>query len=133
MRPHQHFDRPGKSPFMDMQLVPRYADEVEEAGVRIDPGVAQNLGVRLATVESAPFSQSVRAAGVIAFNERNVAIVQARASGFVERTHRRAIGDIVQAGAPIVDIRIPEWTAAQAEYLAMRGAGDDIARAARQR
>ena len=29
MRPDQHFDKPGKSPYMDMQLVPRYADEVE--------------------------------------------------------------------------------------------------------
>ena len=27
MRPEVHFDKPGKSPFMDMQLVPRYADE----------------------------------------------------------------------------------------------------------
>jgi membrane fusion protein, copper/silver efflux system len=27
MVPDQHFDRPGKSPFMDMQLVPKYADE----------------------------------------------------------------------------------------------------------
>jgi Cu(I)/Ag(I) efflux system membrane fusion protein len=133
MHPDRHFDRPGKSPFMDIQLVPRYADEAREPGVRIDPGVVQNLGVRLAAVESAPLSQSVRAAGVIAFNERNVAVVQARASGFVERTHKRAVGDIVRAGAPIVDIRIPEWTAAQAEYLALRGAGGDIAEAARRR
>ena len=26
MFPNQKFDKPGKSPFMDMQLVPRYAD-----------------------------------------------------------------------------------------------------------
>jgi Cu(I)/Ag(I) efflux system membrane fusion protein len=134
MVPDQHFDRPGKSPFMDMPLVPRYADEAPaEAGVRIDPGVAQNLGVRLAVVESAPVSQSVRAAGVIAFNGRNIAIVQARASGFVERAHGRAVGDVVAAGAPIVDIRVPEWTAAQAEYLALRGAGAELAEAARRR
>jgi membrane fusion protein, copper/silver efflux system len=38
MAPGQHFDKPGKSPFMDMQLVPKYADEAEGApGVRIDP------------------------------------------------------------------------------------------------
>src|SRR3546814_7476339 len=28
MVPDQRFDKPGKSPFMDMQLVPKYADEV---------------------------------------------------------------------------------------------------------
>ena len=29
MVPTQRFDKPGKSPFMEMQLVPRYADEGE--------------------------------------------------------------------------------------------------------
>ena len=27
MMPGQRFDKPGKTPFMDMDLVPRYADE----------------------------------------------------------------------------------------------------------
>jgi Cu(I)/Ag(I) efflux system membrane fusion protein len=134
MVPDQHFDRPGKSPFMDMQLVPRYADEASaEQGVRIDPGVAQNFGVRLATVTSAPLQQRTTAAGVIAFNDRNVAIVQARAGGFVERSYGRAIGDVVSTGAPLVDVRIPEWTAAQGEYLALRQGGGELASAARRR
>lgn len=134
MVPQQHFDHAGKSPFMDMQLVPRYADEAPEAaGVRIDPGVAQNLGVRLAVVRQASISHAVTASGVIQFNGRNIAIVQARAGGFVERAHARAIGDVVAAGAPLVDIRVPEWAAAQAEYLAVRGAGGDLAQAARHR
>ena len=49
MVPAQHFDQPGKSPFMDMQLVPRYADDSsdEQSGIRIDPRLVQNLGVRL--------------------------------------------------------------------------------------
>ncbi|MFN3463862.1 MAG: efflux RND transporter periplasmic adaptor subunit [Terricaulis sp.] len=134
MRPEVHFNEAGQSPFMDMALVPRYADEsASEAGVRIDPGVAQNLGVRLATVVRSNEARSVMAPGVIAFSERSLAVVQARAGGFVERTYGRAVGDIVQAGAPIVDVRAPEWTAAQAEYLALRGGGGDLAAAARRR
>lgn len=134
MRPEVHFNEPGQSPFMDMALVPRYADEASgEAGVRIDPGVAQNLGVRLATVERSNVARSVVAAGVISFSERSLAVVQARAGGFVERAYGRAVGDVVQAGAPIVDVRVPEWTAAQAEYLALRGAGGELAIAARRR
>ena len=86
MVPDQHFDQPGRSPFMDMALVPRYADEAPaEAGVRIDPGVVQNLGVRLANVESAPVARTVAAAGVIMFSERAVAVVQARASRRAQR------------------------------------------------
>ncbi|MBL8552202.1 MAG: efflux RND transporter periplasmic adaptor subunit [Hyphomonadaceae bacterium] len=134
MRPEVHFDEPGQSPFMDMALVPRYADEGEgEAGVRINPGVAQNLGVRLANVERTSVTHAVLAAGIIAFSERSLAVVQARAGGFVERAHGRAVGDVVQAGAPIVDIRVPEWAAAQGEYLALRQAGGDLAIAARRR
>jgi len=134
MRPEVHFNEPGQSPFMDMALVPRYADEAgAEAGVRIDPGVAQNLGVRLATVERSNVAHSVVAAGVISFSERSLAVVQARAGGFVERAYGRAVGDVVRAGAPIVDLRVPEWTAAQAEYLALRDAGGDLANAARRR
>ncbi|MBI3438955.1 MAG: efflux RND transporter periplasmic adaptor subunit [Proteobacteria bacterium] len=133
MAPDQHFDHPGKSP-MGMDMVPRYADDASaQTGVRIDPGVAQNFGIRYATVEREPLTQTVTAAGLIAFDERNLAIVQARASGFVERGYGRAVGDVVAAGAPIVDIRVPEWTAAQAEYLALRGAGGDLAAAARTR
>src|SRR3546814_11468114 len=44
MVPSQHFDKPGKSPLMDMQLVPKYADEGQrEAGVTIDPASPQTL------------------------------------------------------------------------------------------
>lgn len=133
MLPNERYPGPGRSS-MGMELIPRYADEVSsDASVRIEPGVVQNLGVRLAVVERAPLSRNVRAAGVLAFSERNQAVVQARAAGFVERGYGRAVGDVVAAGAPIVDVRVPEWTAAQAEYLALRQAGGDLAQAARQR
>ena len=133
MIPNERYPGPGKSS-MNMDLIPRYADEAPDAaGVHIDPGVAQNLGVRLASVERASVAHSVTAAGIIQFNGRNIAIVQARAGGFVERAHHRAIGDVVAAGAPIVDIRVPEWAAAQAEYLSVRSLGGDMAQAARRR
>src|SRR5712664_3404305 len=46
MVPGQKFDKPGKSPFMDMQLVPVYADGAGDEGtVRISPRVQQNLGI----------------------------------------------------------------------------------------
>ena len=38
MFPQQKFDKPGKSPFMDMRLVPKYADEGGDEGtVSISP------------------------------------------------------------------------------------------------
>lgn len=135
MVPAQRFDKPGKSPFMDMQLVPKYADEQPAAGgVRIDPATAQNLGVRLVAVERGSLPSGVTTTGVIAFNERDVAVVQAKAGGFVQRVYGRAPGDLVAAGAPIADLLIPEWAGAQGEFLAVRRTGNDaLIAAARQR
>lgn len=139
MAPAQHFDKPGKSPFMDMALTAKYADEGTNSttaapGLRIDAGVIQKLGVRLTSVESADFSQTLDVSGTIDFNQRNVAILQSRAAGFVERVHPRAPGDVVRAGAPIADILVPGWAGAQLEFLAVRRTGDaGLLTAARQR
>ena len=101
MKPDQHFDKPGKSPFMDMQLVPKYADEgADSSGIKIDAGVVQNLGIRLATVEQASLAPVIDAVASVQFNERDVAIVQARSGGFVERVYGRAPGDVVAANTP---------------------------------
>ncbi len=73
MVPQHKFDKPGKSPFMDMQLVPRYADEGgDAASISIDPGVTQNLGVRLATVSRG------EAVGVLGYNARVGQVASAR-------------------------------------------------------
>lgn len=137
MVPAQHFDKPGKSPFMDMQLLPKYASaggDAAGAGVVIDPARTQNLGVRLASVERGTLSTDATAAGSLEFNERDVAIVQARAAGFVQRTYSSAPGDIVAAGAPLADILVPEWGGAQNEFLAVRRTGQTaLISAARQR
>jgi Cu(I)/Ag(I) efflux system membrane fusion protein len=127
MVPSQHFDKPGKSPFMDMQLVPRYAGEApEQGGVQINPARLQSLGVRHATVERASFADDLTAPGVLEFNQRDVAIVQARAAGFVQRVYARAPGDVIRAGAPVADLLVPSWGGAPGEYRAVGGAVDPV-------
>jgi Cu(I)/Ag(I) efflux system membrane fusion protein len=125
MYPQQHFDQGGKSPFMDMALVPKYAgDSGATGGVKIDSSITQNLGVRLAKVERISLSTDIEASGVIGLNERNVAILQSRSGGFVERVWPLAPGDIVQAGQPLVEFLVPEWSTAQHELLALRSTKD---------
>lgn len=135
MVPQQRFDKPGPSPFMDMDLVPMYASmDSDTTAVKIDPVISQNLGVRLTTVKRIPLSTQVEATGVIGFNERDVAVVQSRSSGFVGRVWPLAPGDLVKAGAPLVELLVPEWTAAEYELLALKSAGDEsLVVAARQR
>jgi len=135
MYPQQKFDKPGKSPFMDMQLVPKYAGEAADAGtVSISPQMVQNLGVRTAEAKTGSIEQRFEAVGAVAFNERGVVQLQARAAGFVEKLHARAPLDPVKKGAPLVELLYPEWTGAQEEYLLLRKSGSgELAQAARQR
>lgn len=135
MAPDQHFDKPGKSPFMDMPLTPKYADGNEALpGLRVDNTVLQNTGIRYATVTRGRSGSAVEAPATVGFNERDIAIVQTRTGGFVEKTYDRAPGDMISAGAPLLDLLVPEWAGAQAEYLALRQTGDvGLTQAARNR
>ncbi|MCE3260934.1 MAG: efflux transporter periplasmic adaptor subunit [Pseudoduganella sp.] len=138
MVPGQRFDKPGKSPFMDMQLVPVYADGgAADGAVNISPRVQQNLGVRTAVAAMAPLPLSVAAVGNVAFDERETAVVQARSGGFVERVLVRTPLAHVRRGQPLAEVTMPDWVAAQEEFLAVRrmqgGASAGLLDAARQR
>ncbi|MBT9502350.1 MAG: efflux RND transporter periplasmic adaptor subunit [Burkholderiaceae bacterium] len=136
MVPTQKFDKPGKSPFMDMQLVPKFAgeDTGDAPGVSVSPQALQSLGLRVATVERATVGASIDAVGSLQLNDRDVSIVQARSAGFVERVYARAPGDVLQAGAPLADLLLPEWVAAQREFLAVKALNEPLlTQAARQR
>ena len=122
MVPGHKFDKPGKSPFMDMQLVPVYADDAAASGVKINPGFAQNLGIRTALVHRAALASALEAVGIVAENERAVVTVQTRATGYVERLHVRAALDPVKRGQALVTLFVPEWNAALDEYLGLRAA-----------
>ena len=139
MFPQQKFDKPGKSPFMDMQLEPKYADggggaSGAAAGVSIDPSAMQNLGIRVVAAQMGSLAATLNVTGSVDFNQRDVAIIQARSGGFVSRVYARAPGDVVRAGAPIADVELPEWGGAQAEFLSVKRLGrPDLTAAARQR
>jgi len=60
------------------------------------------------------------AVGVVEVDERLITAVQARSPGFVERLHVRAQYDAVVAGQPLVDLYVPDWLAAEEDYLALR-------------
>ena len=120
MVPGRKFDKPGKSPFMDMQLVPVYADEASaNPGVTIDDRTSQNFGIRLAKVERGALPQQLHAVGSVTFDERLLDLVQARVGGYVTRLHMKAPFERVRSGQPLAEVVSPEWLAAQQEYLAL--------------
>ena len=138
MVPQEHYDNPDSLSSMGMKTQPKYADDNAAAGgvpgVTIDPAAMQNLGIRIVPVQIGSLSATLSVTGSIDFNQRDVAIIQARSGGFVSRVYARAPGDVVRAGAPIADVQLPEWGGAQTEFLAVKRLGrPDLTAAARQR
>jgi Cu(I)/Ag(I) efflux system membrane fusion protein len=135
MVPGRKFDKPGKSPFMDMQLVPVYADEASaDSGVKVNPALQQNLGIRFATVRREETRDSFEMVGTTQFDESIAEVVQSRVTGYIDRLHARAPMQRIKRGEPIASLFVPDWIAPQEEYLALkRGGNNDLAAAARQR
>lgn len=137
MVPDQHFDKPGKSPFMDMELVPKYADADHSASIKVAAATRQNLGLRTEVVEVGTLATRLSAPGSIAWNLRESREISARVDGIVEKLAVRAPFEEVRAGQTLVEFVAPAWTTAAQEYLALQDLKSNDARslltAARQR
>jgi Cu(I)/Ag(I) efflux system membrane fusion protein len=138
MVPAEHYDNPNSLSSMGMKTIPKYADEGATVGtapgVTVDPAAMQNLGIRVVEAKLGSLAATLNVTGSIEFNQRDVAIIQARSGGFVSRVYARAPGDVIRAGAPIADVQLPEWGGAQTEFLAVKRLGKpELTAAARQR
>jgi Cu(I)/Ag(I) efflux system membrane fusion protein len=129
MRPDVHFERPGPSPFMDMDLVPKYAEAQAATGVRVDPALLQSLGIRTATPTRREVRPRVRVPARVVADAQGQARLQARVSGWIEQLQLRAPGQSVVAGSVIAELYSPELVQAQEELLL----GGDTAAGAAER
>ncbi len=122
MVPDQHFDKPGKSPFMNMQLVPKYAEpdatkSDTTPAVTVSHTMQQQLGVRHATVQREDMQISVRASGQLVLDETRMVDVAVRTDAYVEQLLVRAVGEHVERGQKIANIYSSSLQQAQVEYL----------------
>ncbi len=123
MVPGSKFDKPGKSPFMDMQLVPKYADEPgggateSAAAVTLSPEAIRATGIATVPVTREALSRVIRSVGSIEIDETRQVRVSARVAGRVERLYANFTGQAVKSGAPLYALYSPELIATQREYL----------------
>ncbi len=127
MVPDQRFDKPGKSP-MGMEMVPKYADAAPAAGIRIDPGVQHNVGIRTALVEVGSLSSNIRVPATLAWDLRQESVVSARVDGIVSRLSIKAPYERVRRGQPLATVLAPAWSSAIAESDALAHAHSAAAR-----
>ena len=112
-------DEPGKSP-MGMDLVPVCPGEgaaLGGSGVRIDPGLVQNMGVRTAAADRRELARKVRTLGRVAYDERRVDHVHTKVQGWIERLSVEYEGELVERGQPLLQIYSPELVSTQEELL----------------
>jgi RND family efflux transporter MFP subunit len=127
MKPEVHFDHSGKSPFMDMELQPKYSDESPAAGaVGVPPGYSvvkiplerrQEIGVTTAKVGKGRMGGSIETNGVIAEDEGRVHSVNAKFAGYIEKLLVDRTGQVVGRGQPLLTIYSPDLVATERELL----------------
>ena len=111
-----------KKDSMGMAYLPVYADAAgDDAGtVSISPGKIQNLGVRTEVVTMRVVARTVRAVGTVQFDERHLAVVNAKFEGWIEKLNVSTTGQAVRRGEPLLEVYSPDLVAAEQEYLIAR-------------
>jgi membrane fusion protein, copper/silver efflux system len=125
MKPGYKSDKPGKSPFMDMELVPVYDDaagatpsDVEGySTISVPQGRQQAIGVQVGKAEMRELTKTIRLVGRVTFDETLHAQIHAKFEGYVERLFVDYTGKTVRKGQPLLSIYSPELLATQQEYL----------------
>jgi len=127
MKPEAHFDKPGKSPFMDMQLEPKYAEEAPATGagapppgfsvVQIPLERRQEIGVTTAKVDKRTIGGAIETNGVVAEDEGRLNAVNAKFAGYIEKLFVDRTGQPVRRGQPLLAVYSPDLVATERELL----------------
>ena len=132
MKPDQHFDKPGKSPFMDMQLVPKYPDAGgAAAGIRVNSNAQQSIGLRSALVTVGSLQPQIRVPATLTWDLRRESVVSARVDAIVSRLQVKTPYQPVRRGQALASILAPAWSSAIAEARALGQAQSSAARGLR--
>lgn len=120
MDPNFRRDTPGKSP-MGMELIPVYADKASGSddpnALKISAAVVNNLGVRTDQATISDLAREIDTVGFVTMDEDQTSHVHVRTAGWVEKLHRKAVGEEVSKGELIFELYSPELVNAQTEFV----------------
>lgn len=132
MHPSVVQDHPGQCPICSMTLVPMPqatvpatpAPSAAPAGmapVELTPERIQLIGMKTAVVKREALGGELRTVGVVEANERGLAQVNARFSGWIQKLPVSATGERVRRGQVLATIYSPEVLRAEQELLVSNG------------
>lgn len=136
MHPSVQQHGPGQCPICGMDLVPVSQEALKSGVVIIDNFRRQRIGVRTGRVVEAPMTRTVRAVGILEYDERRLAVATAKVRGWVRELEVDAVGDRVKKGQVLLTLYSPELWSAQVELLTaagQNGRGSRLSSTARQR
>jgi len=87
------------------------------APVEIDPGRVQLMGITTVKVVSRHLIKTLRTVGIVEVDERRVAQVHTKFSGWIDELYVNFTGQSVKAGQPLFSIYSPELLTTVEEYL----------------
>jgi len=85
--------------------------------IRLSPEQRQMIGVTYGTVERVTLKKTIRAVGRVDFDERRLADVTFKISGWVQDLFVDYTGKTVRKGEPLLTLYSPDLVASQEEYL----------------
>ena len=117
MHPWFTSDKPGKAPDCGMDMVPVYEGESDVKGIKIDPVVVQNIGVKTEEVRRRALTKTIRAVGKVTYDETKLYNVNTKIMGWVESLYVDYTGKAVKKGDHLLDLYSPDLVNTQQEYL----------------
>jgi Cu(I)/Ag(I) efflux system membrane fusion protein/cobalt-zinc-cadmium efflux system membrane fusion protein len=95
-----------------------YEDEKSGgSGVKIDPTIVQNMGVRTALVTRGPLTTTIRAVGILEVPEPGTFEVNLKINGWVQKLYANSEGMHVHRGEPLFDLFSPDLRVAEEELI----------------
>ncbi|MCH8031821.1 MAG: efflux RND transporter periplasmic adaptor subunit, partial [Bacteroidetes bacterium] len=117
MHPQVVQDEPGICPICQMDLMPVPVSGAAPGTVEIDPVTLQNIGVRMAPVETRALERELRTTGTFEVNDAARTIVTLKVGGWVEDLYVNVEGQRVRRGQPLLALYSPDLVATQQDYL----------------
>ena len=121
MHPNIISDKPGNCPICGMTLQP--IRKVSAAGipgrgaVDLTEQQRQLINIRTMQVKMSEAHQTVRAVGVVTYDQSKVADLTSRVMGWVEELFVDKPGEHVEAGQPLMELYSPDLYSAKQDYL----------------
>lgn len=124
MHPSVNQPGPGTCPICGMNLMPVTKEQQERGVVTIDRVRQQLIGVRTGLVVEAPMQRTIRAVGLVSYDESALADVNLKVRGWITSLRVSETGQRVTRGQTLFTLYSPELYNAQQDFLlAAKGAG----------